>query len=50
MVRHTIATALAAAIMIGPVGMAYAQQPPAAAKPEKPVPKPAVVEGLPNHR
>jgi hypothetical protein len=50
MVRHTIATALAAAIMIGTVGIVYAQQPAAAAaKPEKPAPKPAVVEGLPNN-
>ena len=50
MVRHTIATALAAAIMLGTVGTVYAQQPPAAPRnQDKPAPKPAVPEGLPNN-
>jgi hypothetical protein len=50
MVRHTMATALTAAIMLGTVGTVYTQQPPAAtAKQDKPAPKPAVPEGLPNN-
>jgi hypothetical protein len=48
MVRRTFATALAAALMVGP---GYAQQaPPAAAtKQEKPAPKPPAPEGLPHN-
>lgn len=48
MVRRTFATALAAALM---VGTGYAQQAPpaAAAKQEKPAPKPPAPEGLPNN-
>jgi hypothetical protein len=47
MVRRTIATALAAALMIG---TGYAQQAPAApAKQEKPAPKPPAREGLPTN-
>ena len=48
MVRRMFVTALAVALMMGP---AYAQQAPpaAAAKQEKPAPKPPVPEGLPNN-
>ena len=48
MVRRMFATALAAALM---AGTGYAQQAPpaAAAKQEKPAPKPPVPEGLPNN-